>query len=164
VTLRERLRLLVPVVVVSVILDQVTKLWAQEYLVDAGRLPYLRDMVRIEYALNEGAFLGLGSTWSAATRFWVLTVATSLVLAVVTVSALRQKDSTRMHVVALALILGGGLGNLIDRALHDGVVVDFLNLGIGSLRTGIFNVADVALTVGVAMLFLRPQTARAGRE
>ena len=45
-----------------------------------------------------------------------------------------------------------GSGNLIDRILHDGTVVDFLNFGIGSLRTGIFNVADVAIMGGAALL------------
>ena len=48
--------------------------------------------------------------------------------------------------IAFALILGGGLSNMWDRILHSGFVVDFMNLGIGSLRTGIFNVADMAIT------------------
>jgi hypothetical protein len=54
----------------------------------------------------------------------------------------------------VALVLAGGIGNLIDRVLHDGLVTDFLNLGIGSIRTGIFNVADMALTTGALVLVL----------
>jgi signal peptidase II len=50
--------------------------------------------------------------------------------------------------------VGGGIGNLIDRALHQGAVVDFMNVGLGNLRTGIFNVADVALTGGAIALAL----------
>ena len=50
--------------------------------------------------------------------------------------------------VAIALIVGGGVSNLIDRLRYGGYVVDFLNVGIGSLRTGIFNVADMAIMVG----------------
>ncbi len=55
-------------------------------------------------------------------------------------------------VVARSLVLSGGLGNLVDRIINDGRVIDFMNIGIGSLRTGIFNVADVCITVGVVVL------------
>jgi signal peptidase II len=49
--------------------------------------------------------------------------------------------------------LAGGLGNLIDRLAYGGYVVDFVNIGIGPLRTGVFNVADVGVVVGALMLF-----------
>lgn len=55
-------------------------------------------------------------------------------------------------VVAWSLVLSGGLGNLVDRIINDGRVIDFMNIGIGSLRAGIFNVADVYITVGVVVL------------
>ena len=48
----------------------------------------------------------------------------------------------------LVLILAGGIGNLIDRVSHQGLVTDFINLGIGPIRTGVFNVADIAVTTG----------------
>lgn len=70
--------------------------------------------------------------------------------------------SGRLLAAALALICGGGIGNLIDRVRFDGHVTDFLNLGVGSIRTGIFNVADMALMIGVALFFLayrRPERA-----
>jgi signal peptidase II len=53
--------------------------------------------------------------------------------------------------VSVALIVGGGVSNLIDRLRYGGYVVDFLNVGIGPVRTGIFNVADMAIMVGVVM-------------
>ena len=55
-------------------------------------------------------------------------------------------------VAAVALLFAGGVGNLIDRVTSGGSVVDFINLGIGPVRTGIFNIADVAITVGVLVL------------
>ena len=55
---------------------------------------------------------------------------------------------------AFALIAGGGLGNLYDRLTNTGRVVDFLMVGMGSLRTGIFNVADLAITFGVGLFVL----------
>ena len=57
--------------------------------------------------------------------------------------------------MAVALLLAGGIGNLLDRLFHGGLVIDFLNMGIGPLRTGIFNVADMAIMAGFALLFLQ---------
>jgi signal peptidase II len=56
------------------------------------------------------------------------------------------------QIVGAALICGGGLGNVIDRVSQGGNVTDFLNVGVGSVRTGIFNFADMALMLGVALL------------
>lgn len=64
------------------------------------------------------------------------------------------KQMPRPSVTAWSLVLSGGIGNLLDRLLHDGGVIDFMNVGIGSLRTGIFNVADVCITIGVSLLVL----------
>lgn len=57
-------------------------------------------------------------------------------------------------VLGISLVFAGGVGNLIDRIIHHGSVVDFINIGIGSFRTGIFNIADVAIMGGSIFLFL----------
>jgi signal peptidase II len=67
--------------------------------------------------------------------------------------AFKTPDLQRTQVIALLLIASGGLGNLLDRLLNQGAAIDFLNLGVGPVRTGIFNVADV-LIVGGAGLFM----------
>jgi hypothetical protein len=59
-----------------------------------------------------------------------------------------------MHTIGAALVCSGGLGNLIDRIGRHGYVTDFLNAGIGPVRTGIFNVADFALMLGISVLFI----------
>ena len=64
----------------------------------------------------------------------------------------RQMGPLRLS--ACALLLAGALGNLIDRVQHDGLVIDFMNLGLGPVRSGIFNVADVAISVGAVALAL----------
>ena len=69
--------------------------------------------------------------------------------------------STRVA-IALALVLGGGIGNLIDRIFNDGRVIDFLNIGVGSIRTGVFNVADIAITFGVLLFVLFSLSRRNG--
>ncbi len=58
------------------------------------------------------------------------------------------------RLIALSLIVGGGLGNLIDRLLNHGVVVDYISMGVGSLRTGVFNLADAAITVGLVVILV----------
>jgi signal peptidase II len=63
--------------------------------------------------------------------------------------------------VGLALLAASGIGNLIDRLLFDGRVTDFLNIGIGSLRTGIFNVADVVGMIGFVVLLFAASEAEA---
>jgi len=54
--------------------------------------------------------------------------------------------------LALSLIVSGGLSNFIDRIIYNGVVVDFLNIGIGNFRTGILNIADIAITLGIILM------------
>jgi signal peptidase II len=65
-----------------------------------------------------------------------------------------KRDIGIAAVLALTLVVGGGVGNIIDRIVNDGVVVDFLNVGIGPIRTGIFNIADMAILLGGAMLVI----------
>jgi signal peptidase II len=61
----------------------------------------------------------------------------------------------------LALVAGGGISNLIDRLLYNGRVTDFLNVGIGGVRTGIFNVADMAIMAGALLLLLNMRDSKA---
>ena len=62
-----------------------------------------------------------------------------------------------VQTIVSALIIGGGIGNLIDRLIHDGSVTDFMNIGIGRVRTGIFNAADIFLIVGLGLFILMQQ-------
>jgi len=110
--------------------------------------------VILEYAENLGAFMGMGASVSPALRsaFWIGAV--SLVLGMTTFLAIRSRELGLGQIVCLSLTIGGGLGNLIDRFLHDGAVVDWVSVGIGPLRTGVFNVADVAVTGGCLVFVL----------
>jgi signal peptidase II len=109
----------------------------------------------LEYEENQGAFLGLGSTLGPTTRFWLLTAGTALLLCGVAVYVCLSINSNRWDFFPWSLLLAGGISNLIDRAADHGRVVDFLNLGLGSLRTGVFNCADFAITLGAMLLLLR---------
>jgi signal peptidase II len=99
-----------------------------------------------------GAFLSLGGSWSPLFRFWILTVSAGIFLCGLLVFMIMKPRESMKEQVAFALILGGGFGNLIDRIFNGGIVIDFLNLGIGNIRTGIFNFADVLMMLGLAAL------------
>lgn len=138
--------------------DQFTKHIARQQL--DGRPPrsFCGDTVRLIYAENPGAFLGLGGQLPEGARWALLVVVNTLVATAIAVALIWHSSMPALRVLACALLLGGAVGNLIDRVRFDGLVIDFMNLGIGPLRTGIFNVADVAITTG-ALLLILPQFA-----
>jgi signal peptidase II len=130
-----------------VILDQVTKTWAVRALVD-GPVELAGSNVAFRLSRNRGG------AFSLFQGFTPLLAVLAIVLAVVLVRALHRTRDPLM-LVALALILGGALGNLIDRLARSpgflrGEVVDFVDIG----RFPVFNVADSAITVGAVLLFV----------
>lgn len=154
VTLARRAALFAAVSIASIGLDQWTKALATTHLKNRPPHIWLGDTFRLQYATNEGAFLSLGASLSPATRYWVLIIGVGILLAALSVYALFSPKIDRFQVGAYALIASGGFANWIDRARFDGFVVDFMNMGIGWLRTGVFNVADLAIMVGIGLLFL----------
>ena len=141
--------------------DQVTKHAAQQYLAVAPPESWFHNTIRLEYAENTGGFLSLGGSLSREVRIILFQVFPALWLVALALYLLFAKAAVTLDVVAWCLVLSGGLGNFLVRVLYDGHVIDFMNLGIGSLRTGIFNVADACITIGVALLiyhaFQRPR-------
>jgi len=94
----------------------------------------------------------LGSNLSPQLRFLILTAIVGLFLLGLLVYLFVSKEMDRVTLSSLSLIFAGGFSNFIDRALNDGAVVDFLNMGIGGLRTGIFNIADVYIMIGAGLM------------
>lgn len=135
----------------AVALDRVTKIWAVNELKGQGSTSFLNDFFRLVYAENTGAFLSMGSSLSDNLRFWLLTILPVLVLAYVLYFILFSKNLSAWQAIAFSFILGGGLSNIVDRIL-EGKVVDFMNMGLAGVRTGIFNVADMAIMTGLFMM------------
>lgn len=115
-------------------------------------ITYLSGIIRLQYAENPGAFLGFGDAIPKTLRFWIFTVAVSVILLAGFIAPIKTKKLSFPMMIAATCIVGGGAGNVIDRISIDGHVVDFLNVGIGPVRTGIFNVADMAITFGALAL------------
>jgi signal peptidase II len=139
-----------------VALDQATKRIAVALLPEGRRVSLAADLVRLERVHNAGAFLGLGGALPDGVRAAIFTWGVGLLVLGALALAFQRRASARTATAA-ALVAGGGLGNLWDRIASGGTVVDFLNVGVGPLRTGIFNVADVAIMAGVLLLALGPR-------
>jgi signal peptidase II len=135
---------------ITVVCDRITKRFATVFLEGAAPRSFLADSVRIVYVENTGAFLSLGSRLPETVRSAIFIGLNGVVLLVVAIVAIRNRWSGWLGYGA-ALLVAGGFSNWIDRATS-GYVVDFMNVGIGALRTGVFNVADMAIMAGVAML------------
>lgn len=150
------------VIAAVVALDQATKALARALLEEGHRVSFLGDAFRLELARNAGAFLGLGANLPPGVRGAILTWGV-LILALGAAWVAFFRPGPMATAVGAALVAGGGFGNLWDRLVAGGLVTDFMNLGLGRLRTGIFNVADLAIVAGVVLLLLPQGTARRRR-
>lgn len=148
--------ILLTVVGSTLFIDQVSKYVARYYLENDSMFSYLFDTVRFVYTENAGAFLGLGDSLSPFVRTLLFSVIASSVILGLAVWVLRSKTVNFLTIIACGLIIGGGGGNVMDRLLNEGAVMDFINMGVGSFRTGVFNVADMAVLSGIgALLFAK---------
>ena len=130
--------------------DRVTKHLAVTTLAGGPSYSFLADTVRLDYHENSGGFLSAGAGWPPETRRAVFQFANAFVL-VVAIWMATIFHWSRLGRAGFVMFLAGAISNLVDRIAF-GSVVDFLNIGIGPIRTGIFNVADVAIMVGIAIL------------
>jgi len=140
-------------VIFTFLSDQITKILAREILAMKDSYYFFNHTLLIKYVENPGAFLSLGANLSETARFWIFSVSVTVFLAVTLYIVLFNKKLDQWSIVALAFISGGGLGNLLDRVTRSSVT-DFINLGIGDIRTGIFNFADMYITFGAIIFFI----------
>jgi signal peptidase II len=134
--------------------DQASKVAAESYLASSLPISVWDGRVRFHYILNTGVFLSLGADLPASLRFWLFTASVGVLLAGMLVLVLTSRKMGSADMIAISLIVGGGMSNLLDRLLRQGAVVDFLNIRFANLSTGIFNLADVQITIGTAVLLL----------
>jgi signal peptidase II len=135
--------------------DRVTKDLAKAHLMNKPSLSYFHNSFQLVYVENTGAAMSLGDGLPKMASFWLLSILPLcflLGLAVYTIR--RSKEMSFPKIFSFALIIAGGLGNIIDRIVFDRHVTDFMILRILNLHTGIFNVADVCVTAGaIGLLF-----------
>ena len=130
---------------VLVVIDQLIKHWATAALLPVGNMDVLPGIVELRYCLNDGMAFSM-----LAGKQTLLIGMTSVMLVVVAVMLFARKMPVWER-ISWTLILGGGVGNLIDRVLN-GVVVDYINVLF--MDFAIFNFADICVCVGVGLLML----------
>ncbi|MEQ9496710.1 MAG: signal peptidase II [Deltaproteobacteria bacterium] len=134
--------------------DQGTKHIAASSLRGRPTMSFLADTFRLQYAENPGAFLGLGSSMPEGWRFAIFVAGSGLLVLGTIAFMFARRNLARSQFIALTLLAAGGIGNLIDRFVGDGRVIDFMNVGVGPVRTGIFNVADIAIMGGMLWMLV----------
>lgn len=140
------------------VLDQLTKAWVDASFALAspfatpgavdGPTPILGDLVRIAKSYNDGGIFGIAGDSAP-----ILAFASLGVIAVIVWVEGRQGRNDPLLTVALGLLLGGALGNLVDR-LRFGHVVDFVDMGIGQTRWYTWNIADAAISIAIVLLIV----------
>ncbi len=138
--------------VVVVILDQLTKLWIDSSMTLHERLPLIDGFFDLTLAYNPGAafsFLADAGGWQR----WFFTILSTVVTLILVVWLKRLPAHEKITAVALALIIGGAIGNLIDRIAY-GHVIDFLLVYYQQWSWPAFNVADSAISIGVILMLL----------
>lgn len=146
-----KLTLLLAVVGAVFLLDFLTKQWVvQNFSLGEIRL-VLGDVVRLTYTHNRGAAFGINVGEHSRAFFLVLSLVALAVLGLI----YRATPPTEvLRLLAVALVGGGAIGNILDRIRYAAGVVDFIDVGIGEHRWPIFNVADSAVSVGAILLLI----------
>ncbi len=139
-------------------LDQWTKVLVREYV--GMPRTYANGLLTVLRTENTGAFLSIGADLPQSIRTLLFGGFVGVLLVLFTIAVVKGSISRIGDTAAAAMIIGGGFGNLIDRLLRTGHVTDFLYLEAGMLHTGVFNVADVAITGGVLWLILTMRAAK----
>ncbi|HST60089.1 MAG TPA: signal peptidase II [Longimicrobium sp.] len=138
-----------PAVLLITVGDVLTKYWAHRYLEWGEPVRVAGDVFRLRLNYNPGAAFGM---YLGAHSRWIF-LALALVILVVLGSMYRQTaPGERAKALALGLVCGGAIGNVINRLWSPRGVVDFLDFGLGDARWPTFNVADIGVTTGAVLL------------
>ena len=162
--MRDRRWVMLVIAALVIVLDRVTKIWVENHVTIGQGIVIWPHIFRISHLLNTGAAFSLFEGVRNPALVRNLLVAFSIV-AVVVVLALIWRLGQQMSVaaVALALILGGAIGNMYDRIRY-AYVVDFLEVHIFHYHWPDFNVADSAIVVGACLLLLEMMRPQKGRQ
>lgn len=131
--------------------DQITKDLVRKSVSENERISLIGKHLTLTKVENSGAFLSIGQEWNDISRNFFLILLPSIILLSGLIFIFKSRKINKWILIGASFVIGGGIGNMIDRILH-GSVTDFLHLKIGSFQTGIFNMADVSIMIGMAFL------------
>lgn len=153
-TLIRRVIILV-IVMCNIGCDQISKNIAREELSYNESHTFINyfTLTKVE---NSGAFLSVGNSLPFAVKLFLLSIIPSIALIFGIYVLLTRKSLSKGFIIGSCFVIGGGLGNLYDRIIY-GSVTDFMHIDFIIFRTGIFNMADVSIMLGIAIIFLEMQ-------
>ncbi len=146
--------ILLPVVILGVVLDQMTKQLVLQHLQLGASVPVIKGFFNLVHVHNRGSAFGLFSGLSLDFVRVFFAITTCIVLAVVGYLWWRLPENQTMAALGYSLIIAGALGNLVDRLFRKGEVVDFLDFCWGRYHWPAFNVADTLICLGAGFLVL----------
>ncbi|MEO6166027.1 MAG: signal peptidase II [Chitinophagales bacterium] len=146
-----RIALLLVIVVANIGCDQLSKNAVRKNISAGETIELLNNHLVLMNVENTGAFLSLGDSLATPLRILLLSVLPLLALMAGLLFVVINQRQSILFLVALSFIIGGGIGNIIDRMLY-GSVTDFLFLHFSIFKTGIFNLADVSIMAGVGFI------------
>ena len=139
-------------IVFNIAIDQISKVVVRNTIDPTERIKVIGDFFQMMNVENTGAFLGMGSDMNPTLKLIFLLIIPVIVLGYLVYYILTNKELDKLSVIALSCIAGGGIANVFDRIAF-GSVTDFFYLYLNdTLRTGIFNVADMSVSFGMIVL------------
>jgi signal peptidase II len=149
-----RYKLLLGVVGLVVLTDQITKTLVDKSMAIYATRPLIPGLLDLHYIRNTGAAFGFLSGSHSAFRIPFFIVVSLFAIGIILYLFRKMEESEQVVPLALSLVLGGAIGNLIDR-VRLGEVIDFIYAHYRRFAWPAFNVADITITVGVILLILR---------
>ncbi|MFZ1519612.1 MAG: signal peptidase II [Ignavibacteriaceae bacterium] len=133
--------------------DQTTKQAANIHLKDKSH-QNIAGIINLHYIENDGGMLSLGSKLPESVKFIIFILVVSVFLLLLLFYIIKNQQLLFLKQIALVLIFSGGAGNLIDRIFNNGNVIDFIRIKLPLIESGVFNIADFYVTIGVLALML----------
>lgn len=151
--MRNRYAIITAVMAIVVALDQMTKAWVLAAIPQYTEIPVIKGLFNLVHVRNRGAAFGFLNRHDISWQFWLFFAATVIAACVVIMLAKHARSREYVFFTSLGFILGGAVGNLIDR-IRFREVVDFLDFFYGSYHWPAFNVADIAICCGAALALI----------
>ncbi|MES3018022.1 MAG: signal peptidase II [Bacteroidota bacterium] len=145
--------LILMVILLNIGCDQVTKNIARNKIEYHETISVIDNFLTLTRVENTGAFLSLGSNMPVFIKLLILNVLPVIVMLWGLYLVIGKTNMSRLFVTGLCFVIGGGAGNLYDR-IRFGSVTDFLHMNFGLFQTGIFNMADVSIMVGMGIILV----------
>ncbi len=146
-----RILVIAAIISINIGCDQSTKYLAKKHLPRAMTIQVIDNIFILQYAENRGGFLSMFSSLPKTLRLIFLSIIPLLSLILMTYYIIASRELSSIFIFALSCIIGGGLSNIADRIINEHVI-DFMNIGIGVVRSGIFNFADLSIMAGTVMI------------